>query len=168
MKTLIILLALISGPSFAGESCTSATSDTQFETTSVSESAAPKYLEGATITVTLANGKSSTVPAEKFKVVPRRQEQRVSLIRTRTDRVCSVDSAKPHRISVMAGRGLQKGLDVDNSAGPGTVAVENRIGAIFGVQYQYRTDLEIFGHPLSVGVQGQNNKSGLGMIGLDW
>lgn len=33
----------------------------------------PKFLKGATITVTLANGKSSTVPADKFMVVPRKQ-----------------------------------------------------------------------------------------------
>ena len=34
----------------------------------------PKYLQGATITVRLANGKETTVPAERFAVVPRVQQ----------------------------------------------------------------------------------------------
>ena len=34
----------------------------------------PKYLQGATITVRLANGKETTVPAERFMVVPRSQQ----------------------------------------------------------------------------------------------
>lgn len=122
----------------------------------------PAHLKGATITVKLANGKESTVPAEKFKVVPRLQQFIVTKSSEQQTRTCKVPAEKEkNRISLLAGHGAQEGLDRTNE--PTKTTIESRVGVVGGVQYQ-----RLLTDKLSVGGQIQSNKTGLVNIGWDF
>lgn len=128
----------------------------------------PKHLRGATITITLKDGSSSVVPAEKFKVVPRLQQFIVTKTSKTNTQTCNIQDSKKHRVSVMGGKGAQEGLNVNNTSAPDVVSIESRVGAVMGAQYQYKTDLEVLDMPVSIGVQGQSNQTGSLMLGIDF
>ena len=125
----------------------------------------PKFLEGATIIVRLKNGTESSVPAEKFKVVPRKQQFLVSKIKQvdKTSCVAKHDLNR-NRLSLAAGNGTKEGLD--RSTDGTTVTVESKTGAVGGAQYQRL--LPALDDRLSIGAQVQTNKTLLLNIGLDF
>lgn len=168
MKKLIVILMLLGLVSYAvaDEACTTQTgqeesTDKQEITTDV-----PAWLKGATITVTLANGKSSTVSANLFKVVPRKQQ----FVVTHTERTnvvsCINNSNYKNRVSVLGGRGTKDGLDRNNTNTPNEVDVSSRNGFVAGLQYQRL--LPILSDRFSIGVQVQTNKTASGLLGLDF
>jgi hypothetical protein len=167
---MIILIAAISTISYAGsEQCSSGTRKATLNEQYNVNTDVPAHLKGATITITLADGRSSTVPAEKFKVVPRKQQLIVKHDTVETTITCSTQQPiQRNRVSVLAGRGTQEGLDRNNDNAPNEVTVENKVGPIFGAQYQYKTDWKVLKMPLSFGVQGQTNKTGSVMVGVDF
>jgi len=158
MKALLFSILLVfSGYAFAD--CSETTSaeavDQVFElTTDV-----PSHLKGATITVKLADGRESTVPAEQFKVVPRKQEFIITRTKQTTTKLCK-DSQK-NRVSLVAGKGPKGSLQTDRSGNK--LTVEEQIGAVGGLQYQRKLNERI-----SVGIQGQTNETGSLLLGLDF
>lgn len=123
----------------------------------------PNFLKGATIIVRLANGKETVVPAEKFKVVPRKQQFLTVKTDTLKTRTCTqvISENKKNRFSVMAGKGPKPGLDRRNYGN--VVEVESRTGTVGGAQYQRMLNTEI-----SVGAQLQTNETVLLNIGIDF
>ena len=162
--TIIMIAAVVFtlfSKAFAAESCvTSSQSEGVLETMLITTDI-PSHLKGATIIVVQANGKHSSVPAELFKVVPRKQQRVISKVATNTTKLCQTPSEFKNRISLLAGRGTKSGLD--KSSSPTRVDIESRIGAVGGLQYQ-----RLLTEKISVGVQGQTNNTGSLMIGLDF
>ena len=164
-KLTVIMIAAVAFTLFskasAAESCvTSSQSEEVLETTVISTDV-PSHLKGAIIIIVQADGKQSAVPAEKFKVVPRKQQRIVSKVATSTIKLCQTPSEFKNRVSLLAGRGTKSGLD--KSASLTRVDIESRIGAVGGLQYQ-----RLLTEKISVGVQGQTNQTGSLMIGLDF
>lgn len=169
MKNLLIILLLtLSAAANAKTQCQTSSSEEQVEEQTEIKTDVPKHLEGATITITLKDGSQSTVPAEKFKVVPRKQQFIVTKTSKSSKEVCTVSELQRNRISLLGGHGAQEGLDSNRSNAPSEVTVESRVGVVLGAQYQYRTDLKVLNMPLSIGVQGQTNKTGSVLLGLDF
>lgn len=120
----------------------------------------PKFLEDATITVTLKNGASTTVPARLFKVVPRKQQ----FLTTQTQKSIVKECRGPlnrNRASVIAGVGPTGNLSSKTAGTTTTVDIEH--GAVGALQYQRLVTDE-----LSVGVQAGTNKGAGLMLGIDF
>ena len=160
MKILLLLLVLFTPYAYA-EDCTSKTSVDEVISYYDINTNVPNHLKGATITIRRADGKESTVPAEKFKVVPRVQQYIIKTAAHLTKVSCSTNNPEKNRISILAGRGTTGELETSTSGS--TVEVSSKIGAVGGLQYQ-----RMISKRISLGIQGQTNKTGLGMIGLDF
>jgi hypothetical protein len=161
-KYLIALLALFSMVAFAGDPvCSEQTSAEEATAELEIKTDVPNYLKGATITVTLADGSSSTVPAEKFKVVPRLQQFITTHTATTKVVSCSTNSPNKNRVSLLGGHGAQAGLN--SSVSGTTTEVESKTGLVGGAQYQ-----RMLNDTLSIGVQGQTNKTGSLLLGIDF
>jgi inner membrane protein involved in colicin E2 resistance len=134
----------------------------------------PKHLRGAVIIVRTADGRESTVPAEKFKVVPRKQQFITTETLTASVTQCTevqVDTVYVkkgyNRVSLLAGKGMRAGLD-KNRKNEETIEVKNRVGAVGGLMYQRIIDQSLTPLDLSVGGQVQTNKTILFNVGLDF
>jgi len=161
MKKLIMILALISPLStYAVEKCLTDTGAVVTEEQLEIKTDVPKFLEGAVIIVRTADGRESTVPAEKFKVVPRKQQFITTKTKQLEKTVCSAEQNK-NRVALLGGQGPKGGFD--KSATATTVTVESRVGVIGGLQYQ-----RLVTDRISVGAQLQDNKSALLSVGLDF
>lgn len=170
MKFLIAAFITLLLSSIAIADCTTDEGEYNGETFTEIKTDVPKFLEGATIIVRLKDGKESTVPAEKFKVVPRQQQFIVSKVVRHKVTTCETvvvkDGGKKNRISGVLGKGPRNGLS--KTVNGTTTAVENQYGVTGGAMYQRQTDLKLFDLPVSIGVQIQENATGLGVIGLDF
>jgi len=158
MKKLLIASLFVLPLSAHALNCSTSSDAEVIQETTEIKTDVPKFLEGATITIRLADGKETTVPAEKFKVVPRAQQFIVAKTYQLNREVCSPEK---NRISLLGGKGPQNDLDVSKTATK--VRVESEFGAVGGVQYQRLITDEI-----SLGIQGQTNESVLLNIGLDF
>lgn len=126
----------------------------------------PKYLQGATITVRLANGKETTVPAERFMVVPRQQQfvvgQAVNTSKTLT---CKAKSRK-NSIMVDARRdftGVSKSSS--STANSQTLKVSTEKALVPGLNYYRR---EVLDSHLGLGAGVDANGTLKALIGLDF
>jgi hypothetical protein len=136
----------------------------------------PKHLRGAVIIVRTADGRESTVPAEKFKVVPRKQQFITTETLTASVTQCT-NTLEPikavyireskNRVSLLAGKGMRSGLD-KNRKDEETIEIKNRVGAVGGLMYQRIIDQSLTPLDLSVGGQIQTNKTILFNVGLDF
>ena len=153
-----LLLSLIS-LSILAEECSTTLSEEQVVEKQILTTDVPKHLEGAKIIIKLADGRESEVPAEKFKVVPRKQQFLVTKLKQNSDTVCNVKNK--NRVAALVGRGPKEGLNRDT--GSNQVDVSSRVGANAGVQYQ-----RLLNNNFSVGGQIQSNKSAAVLIGIDF
>jgi hypothetical protein len=146
----------------AGEPvCSESTGQTEAKEKLEIKTDVPNHLKGATITIRLADGRESTVPAEKFKVVPRKQQFIVTKVETSKVVSCTTNDPKKNRASLVAGYGAKNGLTTSTSGS--TVTVETKSGAVGGAQYQ-----RMLNEDISVGVQAQTNGTGSLLLGLDF
>ena len=156
MKKLFILALFVSGNVYADQTC----SETAEQATEQKEikTDVPKFLEGATIIVRLKNGKESSAPAEKFKVVPRKQQFIVT--KTKSSILCS--ASEKNRISVLGGYGNKASVSktVDS---PSQTTVKTNEGAVGGLQFQRKVSDKV-----SIGAQGQTNKTVSIIVGVDF
>jgi len=171
MKTFILFtMFLVSFASYAGDKvCSEQTGAEEVTGKLEINTDVPKYLRGATITVHLADGRETTVPAEKFKVVPRKQQY----LTTRTERSkvtnCTVTETelvlRRNRVTALGGRGTQHGVETTTTT-PTEVDISSKTGFVGGLQYQ--RVLPVLHDRLSVGVQGQTNRTGSILLGIDF
>jgi hypothetical protein len=161
MKNLFIILVLCF-PMFtlAAENCSTTSEAATVEEQLEIKTDVPKHLVGATICVKQADGKESCVPAEKFKVVARKQQFIVTKTKQLDKTMCSAELNK-NRVSLLAGNGPKEGLD--KTVTPTQVTIESRTGAVGGLQYQ-----RLITDKISVGAQLQTNESALINVGLDF
>ncbi len=160
MKKLFIL-AILTLPAFANTEC-----QNQSETSEATEQMeistdVPSHLKGATIIVRQADGRESVVPAEKFKVVPRKQQYLTTKTKETKVISCTSTALNKNRVSALGGYGTKNGVQKSNNGS--VVEVKNAVGGVFGLQYQ-----RLVTDKISVGVQGQDNQTGSLVLGLDF
>lgn len=161
MKYLLTILLL---PMFANAECTSEVEVKSVPVEYTVDTSIPEHLKGATITVTLADGSSSVVPAEKFMVVPRKQKTIIGdshLVLNKT----KCESSKNNTIALTARKG-HKGIKTESSSSPsGTkVDVYSEETIIPGVSVYKRNIINSVGFGL-----GLDTKDGLNvMMGVDF
>lgn len=161
MKNIIaIITILLPMLAFSSETCSTTQGKEEAESTLEIKTDVPSHLKGATIIIRTADGKESSVPAEKFKVVARKQQFIVTKTKQTLKTSCSTDPDK-NRVSVMIGNGTKEGLDVSRT--DNTETVESKVGAVVGAQYQRLVTKKI-----SVSLIGQSNKTALVGVGLDF
>lgn len=161
MKTIITLM-MLSSIAFATDECTNHIGKEEVKETLEINTKVPSYLEGATILIKLKNGKELMKSAKDFKVVPRKQQFIVTKTETNSTTSCTVgDEYKKNRVSVLGGYGRRSSLTTKTS--PGLTEVETQRGFVGGLQYQ-----RMLNKSWSVGIQGQTNKTGSLLLGLDF
>ena len=126
----------------------------------------PKYLQGATIIVRLADGRESSVPAERFMVVARKQKTVIGQNKTMsTSRTCKAPSRKN---SVMVGvRKDHAGMNVTTKGITNGVSakVESKKTLIPDLNYYRR---EILDSHLGVGAGVDSSGVVRGVLGIDF
>ena len=160
---LVAMLFFIS-ETFAGDAtCKTVKSENSVQEKLELKTDVPKWLEGATITVRQKDGKESVVSADKFKVVPRKQQFIVTKTRAETTLMCAGDNheTNKNRVSLLGGIGPSGNLKVSSDGSK--VSVETGPAAVGGLQYQRLLTDEI-----SVGGQVQTNQSIMLNVGLDF
>lgn len=161
----ILMFCILSFPivTISAEHCQTSSEAATVEEKLEIKTDVPNHLKGATIIIRTADGKESSVPAEKFKVVARKQQFIITKVKQLDKTVCTQDAEanKKNRVSLMGGNGPKDGLD--RSSTSSTVSVESRVGAVGGAQYQ-----RLLNDRFSVGAQIQTNKSVLLELGLDF
>lgn len=173
-KIILIIISMFSSAAFAkGESCSTDVKINKTEEKKDVNTEVPANLKGATIIIKTADGKETAVPAETFKVVPRKQQfvvvktKEVETIKcTPTVTTVTVEVEKEvvplkNRLSLLVGVGLQGGFDVSRNGD--TVEIVSRIGPVGGVQYQ-----RLVTKRWSVGGQVLSNESVLLNAGFDF
>ncbi len=162
MKYFIITtIMLISMVSQAELTCDVQVSNEEVSDTLEIKTDVPKFLEGATIIVRLKDGTETSVPAEKFKVVARKQQFVTTATTKSVVHMCNDNSSSKNRVSVHAGKGPKGGLNRSNDGK--SVTVESQYGEVGGLQYQYKFD-----NDLSLSGQVQTNQTGLIGVGYDF
>jgi hypothetical protein len=154
----IIFSMLFSVSSLASD-CVEKVSEEVLTETKVISTDVPSHLKGAVIIVRRADGVESAVPAEKFKVVPRKQQFVVT--KTERSKTLSCSTSKKNRVSLLGGHGNQGGLTTTQAGS--TVEVESDTGVVGGAQYQ-----RMLNDTLSIGAQVQTNKTGSVLLGVDF
>lgn len=158
-----LLLLLLATSVYAAPTCQTHNSEESDVEHRVITTDVPNHLKGATIIVRLANGKQTEVPAEQFKVVPRKQQYLVTRTLKTFSTTCQEEARKlnKNRVAVLAGHGAKEGLS--KSVTSSDIEVRSNVGVVGGVQYQ-----RLITEKLSIGVQGQTNQTGSLVIGLDF
>lgn len=165
MKTLLLALLATTTVS-ANQTCKEDVNTSRQPVEYIVNKNIPKHLVGATITITLADGPTSTVPADKFMVVPRKQytvvAESVSTVKTL---VCNVNSKK-NTVSLQMRKdvtGLSTNKRVLSNGNAADVDLEKDL--IPGVNY-YRQ--EVIGDTIGFGVGIDNQKIPSISIGIDF
>lgn len=161
MKKFLMTLLLCSPVlAFASENCSTTSGEETAQEQLEIKTDVPSHLKGATIIVRLADGRETTVPAEQFKVVARKQQFIVTKTKQLDKTVCSAELNK-NRVSLLGGNGPKEGLT--RTTDGNTVTVESKTGVVGGLQYQ-----RLITDHISVGAQLQSNESALVEVGLDF
>jgi hypothetical protein len=174
-KILMTMAIVASTVATAKEECQTSTTKVAIISEKVIDTKVPKHLKGAVIIVRLPDGTETSVPAEKFKVVPRKQQivtgsgvanSSVTQCTRETvvEKMVKADSPK-NRVSLSAGKGPKGGLQTSRDGD--TVSVETKTGVIGGAQYQRVLD-GVLDDKVSVGGTVQTNKSILVGVGVDF
>jgi hypothetical protein len=135
--------------------------------TEVQSQEMPKYLEGATVTVTLKNGKKYNFKSEEYAVVTRNSMGELAVVKTQLVGVAKkierkeLVKNKKNRVFGLVGRGhtgrLNSSTDGDN------YSVSHETGTVFGVGYQRKVNDDF-----NLGIIIQNNQTTSFSLGKDF
>lgn len=127
----------------------------------------PKYLEGATVTVTLKNGKTYEYKSDEMAVVPRSNldvnAAKVAAFHTLHKKLVSKEIVKnkKHRVYGLLGYGPTGNLKTSTNGSK--YKTEHEEGAVFGVGYQFKLSED-----LNIGGQVQSNETFSLSVGTDF
>lgn len=130
--------------------------------------AMPKYLEGATVTVTLKNGKKYEYSSEEMAVVKRKninanvEKVKVAKKIMKALKDKKIVPNKKNRVYVLGGYGNTG--DLDSSTNGSRYKVEHEKGAVGGIGYQRK----VGDGDVNVGVQVQTNGTTSLSLGTDF
>lgn len=165
-KLIIFLLIAVVSVAQAKETCEESIEVHSQDVTYEVNTDMPKHLKGATITVTLADGKTSTVPAEKFMVVPRVQKTVVGQNKILAKNVtCSKSGNK--NILIGEVRKDVTGHETKTEAIPGGIksSTSSVKEVVPGINYYRR---ELFDSSIGAGVGVDTNGTVKALIGVDF
>ena len=170
MKYLMIAMALMfSTQAFAQESCETKVESVDQLKEDVN-TPTPKELEGATIIVKLKDGSTREMKAEKFKVVPRKQQLKVTketvtkynckplVVTSVVEREVEVPVRHKNILSLTVARAVSD-YDIDQQGN--SIHIENRFKPVVGLMYQRNVYRALY-----LGVQADLNRSLGANIGL--
>jgi hypothetical protein len=173
MKAIIIIALCITSKLYAAPACKTNVDTKITEERKDMNTQMPKALKGATVCVKQVDGKENCMAAEKFKIVPRKQQLVVTKIKEVDTIHCEPQivehevvrevkvEPRKNRISLHVGEGPKDSLNRDNY--PTQVLVETQAGLAAGAQYQ-----RLITERLSLGAQLYTNKSMFIGVGLDF
>lgn len=171
IKYIIILIASLSSVSLAALTCETKKDVKVVEEKKDVNTAVPKNLKGAKIIIKTADGKETEMEADKFKVVPRKQQ----FVTTKVVEVHSVECSPKvverivekeplkNRVSLHGGMAPQVGLTRSVHNNGNMIEVESNVGPTLGVQYQ-----RLVTERVSLSAEAQTNKTLLLGVGLDF
>lgn len=154
VSLLLLLGLLIFGATYGQDSCT----ETEVVETKDINTPTPESLKDATIIVRQKDGTTKEMPANEFKVVPRKQQ---FITKTKATIDCSNQKAKNNRISLVGGYG-PSGF-ISKSVKTNSARLEAEPGPHGGLQYQ-----RLITSRFSIGAQVLSNKSASLLLGLDF
>jgi len=159
MKYLLILL--LSTSTLAND-CSESVEKQSNEVTYAVNKDMPKHLKGATITITLSDGSTSTVSADKFMVVPRKQYtvvgESTSTIKTMT---CKAKTKK-NNLMVDARKDIT-GLDTETNGSQAKVIAKKAL--VPGINYYRR---EVLDSNIGLGAGIDANTTFKVLVGFDF
>ncbi len=133
MKT-ILLLTLALNTALAFGACDEAVKINEIVVNQDINSAPPKGLEEATITVTQPNGKSSTVSMKDFKVVLRKQQFKTVRAESRWTTTCTqIEKDKQKNLLLLGARKDTIGYSKQVNANSATISTKK--DAVLDLQY---------------------------------
>lgn len=166
MKTLIMIFATLIGLN-AVANCDTAEVEKVDETREDVNTPVPKGLEGAKIIIQTKDGRSISMSIDQYKVVPRKQQFKVSIVRVTSKMMCTVTKEAQDNNTVMLGiRKDHAGLSIEKSSTPTseTAEVISKRDAVLDVSYLRRKAVGRLG----VGAGVDTNGTIKGMIGIDF
>lgn len=156
-----LFLLCLSSTAFSAD-CTDVQSKEKVEATKEINTDIPKHLQDAVIIIRTKDGRESQVSANKFKVVPRKQQFIVTETSKHTERVCKV-SGKEKNLIIVGGRRDHTDLDIRVSGQTATVKSEKDLVLDAGYMRQ-----NIFDTNLGVGASVDTNGTLRGMVGVEF
>ncbi len=161
MKYLLIILMSLTSVSNAQE-CKETHSEIVQDVVYMVNKNMPAHLKGATIIVRQANGKETSVPAERFMVVPRKQktvagQNKLVMSKLRCDK-----DQKKNIVYVGAKKEL---TDLETRVSGNTARVESSKTLVPSVNYMRR---KVLNSDLNLGIGIDKNSQIGGTIGLDF
>lgn len=123
----------------------------------------PKHLKGAKITVTTADGKTSTVPAERYMVVPRVQKTVVGQNKLVLQRTTCSKKAPPDKLTLFVDA-KKEYTGVSKDAGANIASISSNKAIVPSINL-YKNSLI---GPLGIGAGIDSNSHGKFMIGIDF
>lgn len=159
MKYLLILL--LSTTTLAND-CSESTEKQTNEVAYAVNKDMPKHLKGATITITLADGSTSTVSADKFMVVPRKQYTVVGESSSTTKTMTCKAKTKKNSLMVDARKDIT-GLDTETNGSQAKVVAKKDL--VPGLNYYRR---EVMDSNIGVGAGVDSNGVVKAIVGFDF
>lgn len=127
----------------------------------------PKYLEGATVTVTLKNGQKYEYKSEEYAVIPRSSigttvalQNTIKRFKEKIENEEIVENKK-NRLFGIVGKGPTGELDVSTNGSK--YSIEHDRGAVFGLGYQRKVN-----NDFNLGIIIQNNQTTSFSLGKDF
>lgn len=160
MKHLILVLPVLflSFSTIAAENCEELSTNISTEEIGTQ---IPKELEGTVILVVRGIPSSFTVVGamsiEEYKVVPRQRQLAV----TKVTQMCRMNQGKLNRVAVLGGQGPTGHLRTKSDGV--NAEVESQVSLVLGAQYTRQLN-----DTVSAGVQMQDNKTVMSVIGFDF
>ena len=155
------ILTLIMSLAFASD-CTDVQQKEEIKEERLINTDVPKHLQDATIIIRTKDGRESTISANQFKVVPRKQQFIVTKIKEHTERTCKV-SGKEKNLIMFGGRRDHK--DIDTNVVGKTATVSSEKGLVVDATYMRQNVLD---SKLGVGAGIDSNGTLRGVVGVEF
>lgn len=155
------ILTLIMSFVFASD-CTDVQQKEEIKEERLINTDVPKHLQDATIIIRTKDGRESTISANQFKVVPRKQQFIVTKVKEHTERTCKV-SGKEKNLLMFGGRRDHK--DIDTNVVGKTATVSSEKGLVVDATYMRQNVLD---SKLGVGAGIDSNGVVRGVVGVEF
>lgn len=159
---LVVLGVVALSISAKAETCTVDVVTSESEANHVINTDVPKHLQDAVIIVRTKDGRESQVSANQFKVVPRKQQRLVTVVKYNTQRTCKVNT-KDKNLLMVGGRRDHRDLDIRVNGK--TATVESEKGLVLDAAYMRQN---LFDSALGIGAGIDTNGTLRGIIGVEF
>lgn len=162
MKTFLVIFAMIftTFGAYAAEDCKQEVQEVSHQEEVDLNTDVPKGMEGAVIIVRSKDGRESSVPIEKFKVVPRKQQLMYTKVVSKSKSIC--EGGK--NLLMFGARKDYRSTSTQTSADGKTASVSTEKDLVPDASYMRR---KLFG-PIGAGVGIDTNATPRVFFGTEW